>query len=100
MIAICALDECNETFARTDRRTQLYCCPVHARRDHKRKTREAQRANRAHGQPYFATVQLCEVDGRAFTADLISRGGRPRKYDCERCNEIAKTLRAIRREEQ
>lgn len=87
--------ECDVEFQTVGRRTQRYCCLLHERRDAKRRARALRRAQ---GQPYVVGLMLCEVDGRAFTVDIISRGGRPKKYDCRRCCEIAAILRSMQKE--
>jgi hypothetical protein len=41
------------------------------------------------------TGAICPIDGRVFAISMFSRRrGRPRKYDCDVCREIAKQMRA------
>lgn len=46
--------------------------------------------------PVLFTGAICPVDGRVFAIELFARRrGRPRKYDCDVCKEIARQIRDL-----
>ena len=95
----CALPGCDralpsESSPRGPRR--LYCCDAHRSLASKRRRRERVAAN----VPILFTGAICPIDGRVFAIELFGRRrGRPRKYDCDVCREIARQIRELKSEE-
>lgn len=91
----CALPECDRALPIGSTRRRLYCCDEHCQLAWVRRKRARIAAN----VPVLFTGSICPIDGRVFAIEMFTRRrGRPRKYDCDVCREIARQLRALKDE--
>jgi hypothetical protein len=88
----CALPGCDASLP-SGRTT--YCSNQHTNLARLRKHRAKRRA----AQPYAVEGIVCPVDGTVFLVEVFNRRrGRPRRYDCESCEKIARKIRLAMRE--
>lgn len=92
----CALPDCDRRLPAKSTQRRLYCCDAHCSLARMRRRRARIAAN----TPVLFTGAICPVDGRVFAVELfVRRRGRPRRYDCDVCREIARQLRELRIED-
>lgn len=86
----CALEECNKDISELHFNTK-YCCKSHSNLHRIRKFRKKNKE----ATPYITTGEICPIDGRVFPVELFNKPGRPKKYDCISCSNIAKKIREV-----
>ncbi len=91
-IRICDLEDCDNFIPSDSSPKRKYCCDGHGSLARLRK----HRSSKVNEVPYIVVANVCPIDGRIFPTEMYSRG-RPKKYDCKSCSEIARQLRLMSR---
>lgn len=88
-IRICELDDCDILIDIADNPKKRFCCKEHGSLSRVRK----KRSKKPKVKPYIITGITCPVDGKVFPVTMFKSRGRPKKYDCDQCREIARQLK-------
>ncbi len=97
-IRVCELDDCDNVIDQLSNPKKRFCCESHGSLYRVRKKRLKDKENKT-GEPYIITGIRCPVDGKVFPVKLFKNRGRPKKYDCSECREIARQIRLMYKEE-
>jgi len=94
-IRICELDDCDNIIDQSANPKKRFCCIEHGSLFRVRKKRSKENKKE---KPYIITGITCPVDGKVFPVNLYNKKGRPKKYDCKVCCEIARQLKLLKNE--
>jgi hypothetical protein len=94
-IRVCELDDCDVIIDIDSNPKKRFCCVEHGSLFRVRKQRLK---NKNKVKPYIITGITCPVDGKVFPVKLYYRIGRPKKYDCDSCRDIARQIRLANNE--
>jgi len=92
---ICELDDCDVLIDVSSNPKKRFCCKEHGSLNRVRMQRSK---NKLKAKPYIITGITCPVDGKVFPVKMFNKRGRPKKYDCDKCREIAKQIRLLNSE--
>lgn len=90
-IRVCELDDCDVIIDIESNPKKRFCCQEHGSLYRVRKQRLKNKNTKV--KPYIITGITCPVDGKVFPVNILNQRGRPKKYDCDKCREIARQIR-------